>query len=154
MSPRIEIRRAEIQDVTKLVRLGEMFHTEAEAAAYIPLDQESLAQSFRMQIRASNASILVITKHDEIVGAAGLGMARNFFNKNVLVGIEQFFWVTPEHRGGLGLKLIRGLEAEARELKCTHLIMISLEAVKPLATGRFYERLGYKCLEHSYIRKL
>lgn len=147
------IRLATLDDANEIIKIGIQFHKESGLEPLIPLDISWYSISVRKMIRAPDADIVVLDLGG-IKGAAALVTQRCFFNKDHIMGVEQFFWIYPEYRGRHGKALMEGLEQRAKIIGCSTITMVTLQALKPEATGRFYVKNGYTPLEHAYVKSL
>ena len=147
------IRLATLEDASAIIKIGVEFHKESKFEGTLDLNIGYFSNTVRRIIRAPDANIVVLDL-DGIKGAAALVTQKCFFNQNYRMGFEQFFWIYPEYRGVHGKSLLKGIEEAAINLGCYSLTMVCLASLKPEATGRFYERLDYKKLEHHYIKVL
>jgi len=139
------IRNATLSDIPRLLDMGDRFADRARLADHVGWDRESGEKTFRYLIESPDG-VLVISDD----GAAG-GLAHPHpFNLSMRVGQEMFWW--SEGKGGLAL--LTALEDEARSIGVLYWTMITLEAIRPQATGKLYQRRGYTPLEHSYIKRL
>lgn len=76
------------------------------------------------------------------------------FNTNVKIAQELAFYVEPEYRNTrLAMRLYREYEAKARDLGATKITMALLEASNPDKVDRLYRKLGFKPVEHIYIKE-
>jgi GNAT superfamily N-acetyltransferase len=101
-----------------------------------------------------SAILLAAWDGPAIVGTVGAMLFPAYFNRAVTIGQETFYWAAPSHRGMLGPAMLDAVEQAAREAGASQFIMVSLDALRPEAVGRLYERRGYSPLEHSYVRSL
>lgn len=147
------IRDAELSDVPDLARLGALFHAESGLADLIEYVEADYAAWLSAVIGLPNV-LMLVADDGEIKGATGGMVCPIYFNAAHITGEELFFWVHPDSRGSLGLRLIEALESAARDAGCSSWHMKALAGVKPEATGRFYERRGYRPAENSYIKRL
>lgn len=141
------IREATQADIPALLLIGEKFAARAQLAEHVGYDSDSLATTLGHMI-ASDDGIVLVT--DDGSGAAGGFLHPHPFNLNVRVGQELFWWSEAGHGGAL----FDALETEARAKGAKYWSMITLEAIRPEATGKLYQRRGYRPLEHSYIKEL
>ncbi len=135
------IRRAEISDIPALLDMGKRFSERAELVDHVGYDPDSMKDTFERLITANEPVF---------IGEAGAIGALTFphpFN-HAHRGAQELFWWSE---GREGLRLLDALTAYC-EAFCDSLSMITLEAIKPEATGRLYERRGFRPLEHSYIK--
>lgn len=75
---------------------------------------------------------------------------------NQKIAQEHYWFVSEEHRGRGSLLLIRAVEKWAREKGCSHLIMTASTLASDMHDNvcRFYERIGLKKFETSYIEEI
>jgi hypothetical protein len=135
------IRRAVAADIPALLDMGGRFSKQAGLAAHVGYDADSMAETFTALI-AGGHPVFVSEK-----GAIGATQTRHPFNRDHVVAQELFWW----SEGREGLALLDALEAHCAE-HCNSLIMITLEAIRPEATGRLYQRRGFTPLEHSFVK--
>lgn len=88
--------------------------------------------------------------HDEIVGMLALALEKHIMTGQ-LCAKELAWWVEPEHRGGLGVKLHKAVE-EWAEACSVHM----LEMLSPTGSdlGVYYARQGYVEVETSWMKRL
>lgn len=147
------IRPATPEDIPAIVAMGEKFHAEAGWADIAEYRPDDCARSIAAMIEGSGI-VLVAEREGQVVGMAGGVVGPLYFNAGHVTGQELFLYMTPGLRDGTGARLLAGLEDEARRRGCQSWIMIALDRVSPEATGRLYQRRGYRAAEHSWIRRL
>lgn len=135
------IRPATLEDIPALLEMGARFAERARLIEHVGYVAEDMAETFAAMI--GNGHPVFIGRH----GAIGATQTVHPFNRQHILGQEVFWW----SEGREGLALFDALERHC-EQECHSLRMITLEAVNPEKTGRFYERRGYVPLEHSYIK--
>ena len=135
------IRPATPDDIPALLEMGRKFSEKAKLADHVGYKPESMAETFRAMIDGGHP--LFIGEH----GAIGAIQTKHPFNYDHIHAQELFWW----SEGREGLALLNALEAYCAD-ECHSLTMITLEAIDPERTGRLYERLGYRPLEHSYVK--
>ena len=148
------IRPAEYGDVNAIVDLGRVFLSVSDMEALAAFCPESLGRSLHNMVDAPNAILLVAEEDGQIVGMAGAMVFQAYWNAAVIIGQETFWWVQPEARGKFGGALLAALEDEARIRGARTFLMVSLEALRPEAVGKIYQRRGYSPLEHTYWKAL
>ena len=131
-------------DLPEILRMAELFANES--GIDVPFD--SISSEFTARQLMDDGLLLV--------GEGGMigGLAYpHFFNAQVIIAQEIFWWVDIEHRGSrLGLRLFEGFESWARDLGAKHVTMIALASQKPV--HNLYLRKGYREMESSYVREL
>ena len=135
------IRLATVGDIARLLEMGRKFAERAGLVDHVGYDPHSMAQTFEA---------MIVGGHPVFIGergAIGATLTPHPFNHDHIHAQELFWW----SEGREGLALLKALEAHCDE-HAHSLTMITLEAVDPERTGRLYERLGYRPLEHSYMK--
>ena len=106
----------------------------------------------RLITHADGAILGVFDDEGNILGALGYAIAPDFFTGQS-VATELLWYVLPEHRG-YGLALLEAFERHARQRGAKFVGMTHLMSLQPEKLGAFYERCGYKCIEHHYMKEL
>ena len=144
------IRDATEADIPELLEMSERFQSVSGLAPFIPFDVQTAEATARLLMERRGLLILDIGRP---VGFAAIGVMEHFWNKAVKVGIELGWWIEPEYRGQ-GREMLHAVEARMRTLGATVMNMACLEAQRPKATGRLYERAGYTLVDHLYYKVL
>lgn len=97
--------------------------------------------------------ILVEHKDGDVVGGAG-GVVTNFQTSSVLNSIEMFWWVMPEFRGEVGLKLYNEFVAESKRRGAKRLLMAYMANSMPDKLEKFYASKGFTPFEHHVIKNI
>lgn len=148
------IRLATLKDVADIAEMGERFHEAAGWGDIAGYSVEDCAKTLIQMIETDLGIVLVAESDGRIIGIAGGLVFPLYFNHAHKSGQELFLYVEPGLRDGTGGRLLAALEEEARKVGCTSWSMIALNKVSPEATGRLYQRRGYRPAEHSWIRRL
>lgn len=135
------IRPATLSDIPRLLEMGDRFSEKAKLADHVGYDPFSMSETFREMIEGGHLLFVSDT------GAIGALRAHHPFNREHVFAQELFWW----SEGRDGLALLDALIEHCQE-HCHSLLMITLEAIKPEATGRLYERKGFVSLEHTYVK--
>lgn len=147
-------RKADKADYPVLLVYGKRFAVEAKWVDEIGYDADSVVPWLDM-CRDTGLLYVLEDKLGEVVGMAGGIVSPFFFNKNVLQGVELFWWIKPEHRNaGAGCNLMQALESGARERGVSRWSMVAMAALEPEKAGAIYEKSGYKLSELSYTKVL
>lgn len=149
-----DVRHATFQDVPRMVELGRAFFSVSDMEALATFCPDSFAVSLHNMIHTPSAILLVAEVAGEVIGFAGAMVFPAYWNDQALIGQETFWWVQPDYRGKAGAVLLHALESEARKQGARSFLMVSLEALRPDAVGKLYERRGYAPLEHSYWKAI
>lgn len=146
------IRPATIDDIPEITRLGEIFHSQA-GWSEIPYSVEDCAASLSAFME-SDAFICLVADDGEITGMISGVVSPVYFNRSHLSGEELFWWVSDKAPQMTGIRLLQALEEEAREIGCKTWQMKSLFRLNDDRMPQFYERLGYRASERSFIKEL
>lgn len=144
------IREARLEDIPNILHMGRAFFEENNWPAGVEFSADTLEATLISLIQGDSGKIFI---DSDYLGAVG-GMTYPFYFTGQLAGCEFFWWVSPEARGGLGLQLFKHLEQWFKQKGATTSTMIALESSSPDKVGNFYEKQGYKLMEHHYMRVL
>ena len=144
------MRHATDRDVDRVVEMGRRFITETAYAPHIPVNADKMRELAENLISSNDGLLLV---WDD--GARGMsGMLGALVFEHPMSGekvcSEMFWWVNPESRGTVGMKMLRYMEKWAVDRGAVKMMMIAPNE----RVGRFYERVGYERIETSYQRSL
>lgn len=135
----------------KILRLGDLFYAEAKLPGRFVID--SFMNSWHALLQMKVGAIWRADKHEELIGVLG-----GFFTPDLcdgeIIATEGFWFVHPEHRGSVGIKLFRTFEGWAREIGAKRLIMAHLATSMPDSLKRFYERENFQLMDVTYVKTL
>jgi GNAT superfamily N-acetyltransferase len=143
------IRDATIEDVPRLVEMGQQFIAESEYAVHIRTNVQQLSALATQLITSEDGAVLVADRDGMLVGMIGLIAFANHISGDRTVG-EVFFWVDPEHRGSTGVRLMKATERWARQQGAVAWQMIAPNE----RVGRMYAAQGFVPLETTWQRSL
>lgn len=144
----IEIRAATLADIPECAKQGRRMH-QFSPYRDIPYCEKSMHDTMAAQIAAG--LLIVAFDGSSVVGGIGGLTAPMFINRAHTMAFEQYWWVHEEHRGRLGLRLLKTFEDRAKELHCSYVMMMTLSHND---IGVLYERLGYERFETGYVKRL
>lgn len=154
MTAFVEIRDATLDDVEVIADLGARFFDEAGWADVAEWDRNSIIATLRHMAEDPHSILLVAIRKGVIIGMAGGVVFPAYFNANLFMGQELFWWVDPADRDGAGRALFKAMEEAARDVGAEVWSMIALDKVRWQAVGACYKRRGYRASEHSFIKRL
>lgn len=146
------IRAATPDDVPEIARLGALFHAQA-GWEEIPYSEADCAASLSA-LMASPNFICLVSDNGGIDGMIAGVTSPVYFNHAHLSGEELFWWVSDSAPQMAGIKLITGLEKEARSRGVATWQMKSLSRLNGERMDALYTRLGYRASERSFIKEL
>jgi hypothetical protein len=144
------IREATSYDIPKLLSIGAQFF-ELVALDGVSFDRHSVTNTVQHLIDSPDGAVFV---DDEVNGCIGGMLYPYWMNANILTGNEMFWWVNPEHRGPLGIKLLCKLEKWAKLKGASMFQMTCLETSEPKRISELYKRRGYVPTERNFVRVL
>ncbi len=140
------IREATAQDMPEIIRMG---HDFANLVG-VPLDEESMVQTMMELISSDRGAVFV--EHGAMSAAVAFPL---FFNNNVTVVQELFWWVDPEKRGnGVGSTIRDAIEEWAQSIGADRLILTSTVGVSPEFVNDVYLAHGYMPQERTFSKDL
>lgn len=148
------IRLAIPEDGPAIMRMGEAFFHEAGHGARFTFDRESFAHSV-IQF-AKNDLLLVVEKDGPVVGMAAADVAPAFWNYNVLLSRESWWYVEKAHRQGIGRRLLAALEDLLRDRGATVFDVVAEdgEGSRSEALARLYRAGGFSPAERTFRKVL
>ena len=147
------IRKARLADVEQLVEMGRNFHKEAGWLDIVEWNNHAADIALASMVDSKDSVILVVENGgDELIGMIAAVICPMWFNKSVLTAQEWFWYVKPENRGGVGIKLFKKLEDMLRQKGVEVLTMISVKEM-PSIDG-IYIKLGFRQSEQNWIKRL
>lgn len=147
----MNIRPANDADIEALIRIGHAFFQFNPYRLYCALDEPSLTATLVMLMKLH--VLLVAEVEGEVVGAAAAMIAPLYWNQSEFQGVELFWWLDPEHRGGgNGKRLRQALEDAVREKGVRFWNMIALEDSMPEKVDAMYRQAGFQPVERVYMK--
>ena len=142
------IRSAIETDVPRIVDMGLTF-MRLYYAGKLTENREQLEATVRGLLTNERARILVSENGHGVDGMISFVVSPHPFSGEVSA-LELVWWVEPEARGTIGLKLLREAAQVASQMGATKIVMISPTA----AVDQLYKRLGYEEVEKVFQRRL
>lgn len=120
----------------------------------IDLEPEVYFRDLTNLIEREDSDLLLLMKRDKVIGYMGLRYFQSPLGNQIICN-ENFWYVSCNHRGRGALLLLRAARKFAKEKGCSHLIMNASNLASEMHDRlcRFYERIGFKKFETSYIIK-
>lgn len=145
------IREATIDDLPALVAMGEEFHGSTPYVSELESNPHHYRAIGERLIADPNGTLLLREVDGQPVGMLGAMAFHHPLDGQWTVG--ELFWFSPqEHRGVTGVRLLKALEAWARDIGA-----VRLQMVQPAwadRVGALYEALGYQMLEVAWTKRL
>lgn len=135
------VRHATAEDIPALIALGRAMHAESPRFSRLPYSPERTANTINFLI--AHGVVLIAERGGQAVGMMGGMVAPQPFLDS-LHGVELAVYVSPEHRGRTGMRLIKSFEAWAFDRGADEISLGISTEVDAERTAQLYERLGYR----------
>jgi hypothetical protein len=148
------IREANINDIPSILKRGPSFfkHAGFEEKGLI-FDEDSAYKTLQFLVNDDNGIVLV--SEDKKSNGFIYGMLSPFpLNYDQIILTEFAWWVDPTARNATGLKLLKEFERIGKEKGADLIIMMTSDSFQEEKLKKFYEKKGFKHLEHHYIKRL
>ncbi len=145
------VRDAKGADFQSLLSLGEKFYSTTKYVDVAPYAWDTAAVLFDLLLREG---VFLVAENSDglIVGMVGLLVLPFMFNAGALSAHEIVWYVDPAERSrGAGMALLKAVEPACRERGADMIQMMHLSTSND-ATGRVYERMGFRHSESSYMK--
>jgi ribosomal protein S18 acetylase RimI-like enzyme len=148
----MEIRKATHEDLEDLVRMGRAFFYEAKWDNQ-GIEWNDEAARLTLADMLEKEDNIIYMAHTEIaIGMIAGVIYPVWYNHNIKMAQEFFWYVIPEKRRGVGLKLLKALEEEIKARGIKTFAMLSVETMPSLDS--LYIREGYAPSEKTFIKRL
>lgn len=146
------IRDATIADMDQLLYLAESFYSEAASDNLPKYDKTQAIFMGNSLIESDDAIFLVCEKDNDLVGMGALCITPFCLFSSEKVASELFWYILPNYRGSIGIKLHKKLEDEAKNRGADLISMV--DHVSSMDLEYYYKRKGYDIFERTYMRRL
>ncbi len=143
-------------DIETLRPIAESWQDEAQANKFgIITDVNKFLSELNTMAFGQDSNLIALYDGDTPIGIIGL----RFFESpigNQRMADEHFLYVMPENRGISSMRLIKSAKFLANRKGCSHRILnaSNLASDKHDKVCKFYERIGMKKFETSYISEV
>lgn len=106
-------------------------------------------------VLSDTADLIVLYENEIPVGYLGIVIMQSPLG-NQLIANEHYWYVMPEHRGRGSIQLIKAANEWAKQRDCSHIILNAscLASNMHDKICGFYEKMGLKKFETSYIKEI
>lgn len=148
------IRAAVPSDAARIAELGERFFNEAGWPQVATWHEDSVRDF--LGVLSAHGVLLVAEVGGVVVGMAGACIFPAYFNRDLKMAQELFWYVEEAHRKGkaIGAELLRAMEDAAKAKGAVVVIMSSVAKLRSEALDRLYGRDGYRPSEITYIKRV
>ena len=156
MSNQITIRKATIEDIAKIIELGEKLQNESkEFEPNLIFNKDEATERYTNELQNDNALIIVAEENKEIIG-----YQYNFITEldylshdNVECTFEAIYIIPEQRSKGIGKKLMDFSENWAINDKKVNRIKSSIYSGN-IKSEKLHERYGFKPYNTEFIRLL
>lgn len=146
------IRQPTPDDMPALIDMGRAFNEDAGYTELVPFDERSFALNIGLLAKAG--LVLVADKGRGPIAMAAAPIGAAFCNSEVLFAREQFWYVQPDHRQGLGRELFGTLEKVVTGHGVKFFDVVAETGKRDRALARIYEAAGYSPSERTFRKVL
>jgi len=140
----MSIRPATMDDIDRLIDLGEILHKESGRWSRIPYVRDRVKATMKTIIPGEKGAVFVSEKDGVIVGGIAVYADRHW-SSDAVIAQEISFFMLPEHRGSFdAARLVCAMRAWAERKGVAWLECGTSTGVDPERTAKLYERLGFK----------
>lgn len=146
------VRDAVLADLPAVIEMAQAFLRQTPYGQHLPEQPDALAAFAERLLLSPDGVILVAPAADGgLVGMIALWVYAHPMSGE-RVASELVWWVNPDARGSLGVRLVRRAEQWARAQGAAVLQMIAPQHAPRV--GDVYRALGFDAIETSYQRRL
>lgn len=139
----MRIRPATLDDLPRILDLGEMLHKESPRWSRITFSRARAESTLRLLLTDPNGVIFVAERDGVVVGGIA-GVTEQHWASDDLVAHEMSLFMAPDARGGMSaIRLICSLRAWAKLRGAKWLHAGTSTGLDPERTAGLYERLGF-----------
>lgn len=152
----MSLKLASLDDLPDYLRMCREFYEESAFYPSIEYSEEKV-HAFLLHALATLHTQAVVLLYEENAKVVGMivGFASETPFSDDKIASELAWWVDEEYRGTRGsLELVFAYEEWAKRVGCKHATMALLPSLTNPKIEGYYERLGYKKTEISYIKEL
>lgn len=143
------IRSATVDDLPAVMTMARQFVATTSYHSHIAIDPERLMALMGSLIADADKSLLVSEGPNGLNGMIAMVVFEHPFS-GVKTGTELCWWVNPDARGSLGIRLLRSAQTWAVEQG-----VINMQMIAPTPdVERIYQRLGFERVETLYQKVL
>jgi GNAT superfamily N-acetyltransferase len=145
------IRSLPVHEIPLLLPLARQFHDSLLHGMlnHAPLNEAHFLKVLERHLTVGTGFVLV-------AGSPIRGMISGMMFEDMSTGelcCMEFFWfVDPNERGSIGIRLLDALEEEARKRGAVRVLMAHLASEKTAKFAKLYERRGYELKEQIFYK--
>lgn len=145
----IEVKHVDLLSLEKCLGCAEEFHRVFDPS--VPFDPVAFLNYWKWALAGDTGIFIIAEKDHKVAGGVG-GVITTFQTSSVPSLVEMFWWVKPEYRGKLGLRLLSEFEREGIKRGAKRCLMALMEGSEPEKVDKIYRAKGYIPFERHYIK--
>lgn len=147
------IRRLQPWEISDIIPVAKAFYEQTKLGS--PFDEHFFAENLHTLSAQGRLFVSAKVSNGAIVGSL-VGMLVLNMMSGELMAQELFWYVMPEHRGGIdGIRMLADFEKWASEVCATQIIMANFhleQTSDPVAA--LYEKRGFTSIETHHIKPI
>jgi hypothetical protein len=153
MDSKYDIRRAFLDDIPSILKLGEEFTTETGIPEiFNPYFCQKILTHY---IPSVDGVCLVLTHNKNVVGFIGGIVQQHMFNPEVVILVEMMWFTSKEYRKTTqNIKLLKEFEKVGITLNASQIYLTLRSNLKADKVEKLYQRMGYIEQERTFTRKI
>ena len=141
------VRFARLDEIDELVVLARLLHQES-IMSYLPFSEEKVRRLAIDYISEPERHCVLAAEDNGKVIGIFVGQIIDYFFNDERLAISTFFYVRPEKRGFISLRLVRKFEEWARAHGAREIEFDMSSGVNADRSATLMERLGYRRVGH------
>lgn len=152
----MRVVKAKIEDIEALKEVALEWQCTCNAKEFnIDLDPETYFSDLAVLIENENSDLFLLMEKDRVVGYMGVTLFHSPLG-NQKICQEHYWYCSGDKRGRGTLLLLRAVKTWGKEKGCSHRLMTASCLASDLHDRlcRFYERIGFRKFETTYIEEI
>jgi RimJ/RimL family protein N-acetyltransferase len=151
----VSLKLATPEDLDTFLRFSHAFYLASPFSPSLSYNPSKVQELFELAVHTQHSKALVLIYHEQDQARGMLvSVASSTPFSDDIVASELAWWVDEEYRGTRGsIELIYAYEEWARRVGAKHITMALLPSLTNPKVENYYEKMGYKKTETSYIKE-
>lgn len=144
----------DVSYLPQVMALAREMHAESAAHSFLLLDEDVLAEQFRLSMTVPDAHLLLAVRDGTVLGAMFGVIREPYFTRERVAYDMAWFMLRSERGSSLAVRLLREFEKWAAKRGAKAVMLGQSTGVDIERTTRLYERLGYATVGVNAVRVL
>ena len=152
----MKVVKATIEDIPNLLPVAAEWQRTCNGERFgIELDLKKSLSDLAYLIERETADLFLLVNKEDVVGYLGMTIFDSPIGSQKIAQ-EHYWFVMGDNKGRGTILLIRAAKEWAREKGCSHIIFNASNLASNMhdKVCRFYEKIGMKKFETSYIKEI